>query len=261
MPYKTLSGVLVGGLLSAGAALAQNEPPPRKDPKQDPVAERPYKSDTTGMKSHGDAVLAAWLLADNENEVALARLAQERSKNEEVKAFAKQMIDDHQKIITKLQGMAAAARPMAGGDRPKGAPVDAPGDRPTGDKPGDKPADKADRPADASGVREPGMGGPFNVVQLKNELAQKCLATARRELEQKSGAEFDKCFMGMQIGAHMAAVDTIEVFRNHATGDLKQALSECLPTVKSHLEHAKTIGKKLESGAAETPKGTGNPGK
>src|SRR6185312_13484256 len=62
------------------------------------------------------------------------------------------------------------------------------------------------------------------VLGLKREIADQCLASAHRELDSKSGKEFDECYIGMQIGAHMYVVDAMTVFQRHASPELKQAI-------------------------------------
>ena len=222
--------------MAATALLSQN---PRTE--QDP---RTGKSTETTTSSRGDQVLAAWLVIDNENEIALSRLAQERSKSDEVKQFAKKMIDEHQQMLGKLQPLAGTTGTSGTGgttgknDRERSRTED-------GQPPSGSPTGSDQQPRDASGQRGD-MHGQLDVVQLKRELAQRCLASARKELEQKSGPEFDKCFMTMQVMAHVGAVDTLEVFKTHASGQLRQTITEALPTVQAHLEHAKTIAKGLE---------------
>ena len=68
----------------------------------------------------------------------------------------------------------------------------------------------------------------------------------KRELEPKQGADFDRCYTFMAVGAHMHAADTMEVFRNYSSDKLGAVISEGEKTVKMHLDHAKQLAKKLE---------------
>jgi putative membrane protein len=163
--------------------------------------------------SAADAVLIAWLIQDNENEVALAQLAQQKASSNEVKEFSKLMLRDHSSLLSKLHKSSTAA-----GE------------------------------AQSKQGRE---AGSLDIIALKKELGRQCLASAKRELEQKSGAEFDKCYMYSQVGAHMGAVDTLTVFQNHASGEFKDMLAEGLPVVKGHLDHARSLAKKLDGGSAD----------
>jgi len=53
-----------------------------------------------------DHFVAASLVLGNQNEIAQARLAQQRSKNQEVTAFAQMMEKEHQQLLSQLQRIA-----------------------------------------------------------------------------------------------------------------------------------------------------------
>ncbi len=82
--------------------------------------------------------------------------------------------------------------------------------------------------------------------QIKEELADTCLASAQQELQEKKGADFDNCYVGMQIGAHMKMIDTLKVFERHATPELQQVLRKGLQTSQKHFDEAKRLMKGLD---------------
>lgn len=168
-----------------------------------------------------DAQLVACLLIDNQNEVAVAKIAEQQSENDEVKKFAKQMIEDHSKFIEKL-------RPMAGNYANVGTQQG-----------------NTDR---GQATTRQTSGGQINLVELKQRLGQKCLESARKELESKQGAKFDHCYTGMQVGEHMKMLDTLVVFQEYASPQLRSILEEGQKTTEEHLEHAKQLMEKLENG-------------
>jgi predicted outer membrane protein len=217
---RFVSVVLGLAAFLAAAPLVAQQPAQRQQPGQRAQA---------GQLPQADQQLAACLIVDNQGEVAVAKIAQQRGQDAQVKRFAEKMIEDHGQFLTKLQRFAPAQR-----DRQEQA-AEA------------RPAERADRPAQ----REGGQRG-LNFVALKRELGQQCLQSARKELESKEGAEFDKCFMGMQVMKHMQALDTMKVFKNHASPELAKTLDEGIETASTHLEHAKEIAKKLEGQAAST---------
>jgi len=59
-----------------------------------------------GASQEIEQFLAGCLLARNQSEVDLSQFAQEQAENPEVKQFAQQMVQDHQKIIQQLQQVA-----------------------------------------------------------------------------------------------------------------------------------------------------------
>lgn len=157
------------------------------------------------------------LLLDNQNEVAFARVAEERSKNAEVRKFARQMIKEHSSFIEKL-------RPLVG--------------------PYAKIAANNDNSGNAS-TAEPNGGEPLDIVQLKQQIGQKCLESTIKELTSKEGAKFDHYYVGMQVGEHMKMVDTLAVFVEYASPDLKTLLEEGSQTAEEHLKHAKMMAEKM----------------
>jgi predicted outer membrane protein len=240
------------GLLTAAMIHAQNDP----NRPQDPTRREPG-SQTGSTSSQGDRVLAAWLLADNQKEVALAEIARERATNEEVKQFATRMIEDHKMVVNKLKQHA----PPGSTESDQGTQGTRPGETtpstPRGQEGERSSTQQGSRPGETrspGGRASPTEGaGSLDIVSLKRELTQQCIQSARRELESKSGAEFDKCFMFLQIAAHMEAVDTLKVFKNRAGRELAQVITEALPKVEAHLEQARSIAKKVE-GAESRPR-------
>jgi putative membrane protein len=157
-----------------------------------------------------DQQLANWLLVDNRGEIQLARVAQEKATCDEVKAFAKRMIDDHAKMVEKLQQFAGTGRSTQQGDQRQGA-------------------------------QQSNQYGGLNFVRLKQQLGQQCVTSAERELEQKDGEEFDKCYIGMQLAMHMHMLDTLKVFSRYASPQLDQVIEEAEQTTEEHLEKAKEL--------------------
>ena len=88
--------------------------------------------------------------------------------------------------------------------------------------------------------------GGLDWVAVKKQIGQRCLQSTRQELSQKSAEEFDRCFMGQQIVAHMKVVDELKVLRNYASDQLRQSLDKELQTAEHHLQMAKQIEQGLD---------------
>ncbi|MBL8829098.1 MAG: DUF4142 domain-containing protein [Planctomycetaceae bacterium] len=227
------------------------------------------QSGQTGNRN--DAMFAACLFLENHNEVVLGQFAQQRATNQQVKQFAETMVKDHTEFMQRLQPIAqmtieSIARdqsPARNGDNDVTnrtntnqtnvqGPADQRQDRPQaqpqagqGGQPQPGQAGQRGQGADQAFANARGQGGEIDPLTLKKELAAQCLNSARTELEQKQGTEFDMCYIGMQIGAHMHALDTMTVFRNHASPELARTLDEGIKTVRHHLDEAKKIAKDL----------------
>jgi predicted outer membrane protein len=223
---------------------AQPTPQARTEPAQTLNA-------SSQANKHDDAFLATWVLTANNNEVALSQLAQQKAQNAEVKAFAQKMVSDHQGAAQKLQSFASG--PGLGKE-----PVGGPGDeRISGTNPTGRPTEgagqtPAGRPVEASSGNMD-ISGKLDHVALLQEVGRQCLESHRRELEQKQGLEFDRCYMGMAVGMHMAMNDLLTVFQNHASGELKIAFADAQRVVQQHLNEAKQISKRLEGASLGTP--------
>ena len=56
-----------------------------------------------GQGQLGDAGLVRWLSANNESEIRISEVAQQKAQNEQVKQFAQMLVDEHTKLGEKLQ--------------------------------------------------------------------------------------------------------------------------------------------------------------
>jgi hypothetical protein len=84
-----------------------------------------------------------------------------------------------------------------------------------------------------------------DVMQLHREMAEQCLADTQQLLSEKSEQEFDACFIGLQIARHASMKAKLTVCERHATGELKDLLSQARETTSEHLEHAQKLMKDL----------------
>jgi len=204
------------------------------------LAEKEAQPGTVAGKNAGTALdqhAAACLLLDNQNEVALARLAHERSKNAEVQKFADMLQKDHEKIIGDLEKFAGhdfrnrLSMLEHKGNQQQNAP-----------RPENRAGNQAGTPQNARG----GEVTPESMLQIKREIADTCAASSRAELDSKHGVEFDKCYIGMQIGMHMHMADTLQVLTRHVSPELRSVLNQGLSITENHLTRAKRIMKDLD---------------
>jgi predicted outer membrane protein len=225
------AGAAMAGLVIAGVAIAQ-QPQQQQQQGQQPgqqlqlqqrqpqgqIQQRVNRPVTQANQT--DAQLAACLLIDNHNEVAIARLAQQRAKSEDVKKFATQMVEDHSKFIDKLQPFAGNFAQSIGsqGQTQRGVGQD---------------------------QQQQNRTGGLDIVDLKRRIAQKCLESTRAELEKKEGAKFDHCYTGQQVMMHMVMLDTLEVLRDFASPELRPVLEEGIKTTEEHLKHAKDLAENM----------------
>jgi len=85
------------------------------------------------------------------------------------------------------------------------------------------------------------------VAQIEEKINDRCNQALREELQQKSGTEFDECYLGAQIAGHMHMLAALEVLPDESQGQLKQIAEDAKPTVQKHLDQAKDLMKQLKS--------------
>lgn len=208
------------------------------------------------QESLADGQIAAALIIDNQKEIALAELASQQAQNEQVKEFAQKMIEDHKQLVQQLQRYAESAGiprqqltldTGTSGERSRQSTAQSEQDRQSAQRPQDEERTprRAARPELEQRQRGASQGG-VDFVQLKHELANENLRSIRQDLQEKSGAEFDQCYMFGQVMAHMHMADALKVSSKHVSSELEQTLQQGLQKTKQHLEEAKQLAQQLE---------------
>lgn len=211
-----------------------------------------------------DQLMASCVAVGNQEEIAIAEFARQKSQNEDVKKFVEMMITDHHTYLLKLRKFApeatqpgyipsntkeaAKARGLKGIIQQTGAAVAAAvsDDAKDDAKKVENADDKDDAKVETADSKETGDSGKHSIfAQMERELAAECLALTKAKLGEKSGAEFDQCFIGQQIGAHMAMKAKLTVFQRHASPELAKVFAEGLKTTEHHLAKAEDLAKEL----------------
>ena len=209
-----------------------------------------------------DAQLAACLIIGNQKEIAVSKLAEQQSQNDEVKKFAQMMIADHEKFVAELQTFAEqggfqsqqlAVGSKSGASAASRQPADnATPSRTTTERDPNARDDAANRSAARSDALDQ-RGAGTELISIEREVAEQCLQSTQKELSENQGSELDQSYIGMQIGEHMGMVDKLEVFARHASPELQAILQQGQQTAQQHLEHAKKLHKQLDDQAAKQP--------
>jgi predicted outer membrane protein len=232
-----------------------------------------------GQNGVVDHFLANCMLGQNKAEVELSQIALQRSENAEVKQFAQKMITDHQKMIDQLQPLAMAqgganrgTSSILGGNSESQGRSETTVGRTTDTTalPGSAGASQTIPPSDTTAAVPPvnatteitasapattaGVSAVRQLMQIERQINERCLQMARDEMQKKTGAEFDKCYVGNAIGAHAHALAALEVIGKQTQGTLAQVAQQAQPTVQQHFDQAKQLMKQLEgqSSAAGT---------
>ena len=213
------------------------------------------------MASLTDWQIVEWLDVDHQNEIALAEIAEQKASSDEVKKFARQMAEEHADLLQKLNraignarsgrhqrqnGQSSTGRPQQQGRFAQGSP------QPQGQFAQGRSPQQGQFAS--GGTQQQGL----DLVALKHQLGEQCRQSASRELQQKSGSEFDKCYIGMQIAAHMQMLDTLKVLSRHASPQLDEVIEKGEEATQQHLEHAKKLIASLEGRSSDSNSSSGS---
>jgi sulfur carrier protein ThiS len=192
-------------------------------------AQPPANPGIPGAAGGEDPLLASCLLTKGRRQIEICRIAQTQAQNEDVKAFLKAEIEEHETIKANLKKL---------GFEP-----------PT-------PAAARNQPAAPAGAREPAAVSVGQVVipppasqliQTENEVVDQCIANFKTKLQQKMGVKADKCIVGDQLHEHYALLDHATVFSKHASEKMQPILKEGVEVITKHIATLEQMMEKLES--------------
>jgi predicted outer membrane protein len=243
--------VLVAVVFAAGACLWAQEV--KQDPKKPVRPEGAIQSNQPGARtsatqsSRGDSQIAACLAIENQGEIDLGKFAAERASNEEVKKFAEMMVKDHTAFLAKLRRFTPTQASTDNRLPAAGAPARREESGTVKILPKTDPQTKIEPQRDAAYL-DPNSGG-IDFIRIKQEIADECLKSVKRELESKGSDEFDLCFTTQQAMAHMQMADALKVLKKYGTSEFRTLLEEGEAATQSHLDQAKHLAKKLADDA------------
>lgn len=262
-----MAAAICGQALAQSAAETQDRPAAgQPSTAREGAAREEYATQRTtttqGQGNKLDQHLAACLTLGNQEEIALAQFALERAQNPQVKQFAQMMIEEHQQAVSKLQqavpqlaslnlqlkGAQGAGARSAGAERAAATST-------TGETATDQTASATSGQRGAASAQ-----GDQQMLELGRAIKEECLALTQAELGRKQGADFDKCYMAQQVGAHIGMLAELKAGQRFASNQLKPILQEGAQMSEHHLAQARTIMEQLEaSGGANPPQNAQRP--
>jgi putative membrane protein len=184
---------LVLSLAFSGAALAQTGNAAKTDKEAVKGAQQKAES-----QKPTDPQIAHIAATAHQIDIARGKMADKKSKNDEVKQFAEQMVNDH---TAGLKEAVALCQKL-------------------GVKPQTNPVSKSLE----AGAKK---------------------ATAK--LNKLKGKAFDKEYIDTEVAYHQAVIDAIKntLIPDAQNDQLKQLLTDAVPTLEGHLQHAKNVQSQL----------------
>ncbi len=194
--------------------------------------------------SNSDRTIAECLAISNQEEIALAKLAAARSENPKVKQLAETMIKDHQKSLAELKA-------FGGEDVALRAQSDATPQRTARSEPGAARPGRAPQAATQRTAARQVEG--LNFLDVKRQIAEKCIQSTEKQWNEHRGAEGDKWFLGQQVVLHQQSIDAQEVLKQYASPEFQTVIDKGISTSQMHLTHAKDLLKELDSARGTQP--------
>ncbi len=218
-------------------------------------------STSAGTKlKRADQQFLTQALAAGTAEVELARLAQSRAQNAELKSFAEHMVEDHTRVNGELRALGTRAgldwpedRGMSSGSRS--------GSGTTGAAMGSSSASgSALSTGAASGVTSgagmrstpgatPGSASSSGTGTSTATGTPALSASAQRtmtRLQGLNGADFDRAFIQQMVSDHQRAVADFQRAASSASdSDVRRFAQQTLPGLQEHLQQARTLSERL----------------
>jgi predicted outer membrane protein len=212
-----------------------------------------------------DRHIAACLTLGNEEEVALGKFATEHAQNSQVKQFAQQIVEAHNQAISQLKKFVPQGVSLQLSQRDEGAAerFNERTGQPGIERQGQTGAERA--PAGyGAGQAQPGAGQPqpdqiqpggplaqamagagHQLLNIEREAKQQCLAMTQDELQRQKGDEFDKCYLGQQLGAHIQMLAVLQTAERHVSPELQRVVEQQRQTAEQHLQHVRQLQQEL----------------
>ena len=214
---------LTSSLLGQQAPAARKAAEGAKDTarQQRITANRPIDQDAATQNS--DQAIATWLAIGNQEEIELGKLAASVAEHQKVKDFANMMIKEHSRALEQLARFGARNESL-------------------GENAGRRVGTDL-RPQDVSGQPQLALRNQPGVdfLEVKRNIAQVCLANAKKEWTKRDGEKCDAAYVGQQIVAHQQMLSAQQVLREYASPELQALIDNEMQATQSHLHQAKQL--------------------
>lgn len=229
----------------SGQVSAQTNPP--RDPGQQSAAAGTSIEKTENI----DQKVAACLVLANANELAIADFAQGRIQDAQVEEFVSMLVSEHEEALSKIRSFAPQFAELGNEIRAEARKKQESESKDSGDT-----TAKGDvRPSTPPNMRT-GTIPAKNAdtwFEIEKAAAGNCRQMMIEELSQHSGAEFDKAFLGAQVGVHIHMISRLEAVQPYVSEQMRPLIDDCLASTQKHLERARELCEGMKDGAASKP--------
>jgi len=194
-----------------------------------------------------DGSFVAKNIRDNQKEIEMSKMALDRSQNEEIKALAQQMVDDHTQMLESLQKLQGAVG--AGGndmnqqnnndrhDMGDSGALSKPGDTGTASNQLDMAGNKTSQSQDTSSSmnNNDNWNNNGDTSMRQGGMRRHDRMNDQAGLMNATGKEFDDMWVSHMLHAHNAKLDELKnASQKISNAELKKLVQQAIPKVKSH---------------------------
>jgi len=230
----------------------------------DQTANTPDNNGTTGdqttrgsasmnsAKENKDHMFLRKAAQDNVNEVHVAKMAEDRSSSQAVKDFARKLVTDHTNTAQQVASLAQTEGITV-------ATLDN-----TGGSDGTSGGTAAKSTTDQSGTNQSGSSSSANSSTGSTSATSSSSMNSNGnshmmgKLANLTGADFDRQFVKMQVRDHEKDIKEFEKAANDSkmSSEVRNLAQQTLPTLREHLQMAKSLENQVGSGSGSNSKST-----
>ena len=284
---KTFSTGVAIALLIAACSLAAAQESANKNAekaaeqrtiRQEKRAEK-AKDRERGKTTHADKAVTEYfagkMMLMDQSTIELAKMAEQRSSNPQVKQFAKMLVDEHTKCRQKLEKRAPEVVALT--DLNNAAISKTAGYH--GAENDDKEADAIDNPAKAAkdparnkdgterlvgnGPVDPdgvdahsrmhgnAMNPTHRILAIDRQATNNYIQSTTEMLAKFDGNDFDMGFLGFTIGSHTWALSELKAMSSVGDEEFQKLISDATVKTEQHLIKAQELSKEFEKAFAQ----------
>lgn len=242
---------------------AQYQPAGQRDAQSDRYeARRAIHAGATQQGVTIQEALVKKLIKANDAEIELAKLAQQKTNNDQVKQLTKTIIEDHQALNQSLQQVSkqqGAASNRSANNQPNANDRNSQ-DRQSGDRgannwntnQSNRPQLGQDRNRPMANQGQQAEMVPQELCDLGEQACDNALKMTKEMLREYDGQDFNMAFLGQQCVAHTMMLAELKAIQSDGPQELQSVAGKAIDKVEKHLETAKKIAKKLEKDAKDS---------
>lgn len=203
--YANTSGLQGQGQQSTQNQYSQNQ--------SQPAGNQSFNNDQQATQQNGPtlvSVLVEKMKSSQQDEIELAKMAKQKSDNQQVTEYADMLISDHQSFLQDIEKLEMKVQ--------------------------------SDQSSNQARV-------PQEMISLASAAEKKVMQATREMLQQPQGQDFAMAYLGVQIVCHTQEISHLQAIAEQGPQQLREVARKAAEKQQQHLNRAKEIAKQLENDA------------